>query len=669
MALGISAPGALGATHAENPQVPPSYGGIAAQLGGATGGEMTPVNPNVNGGAPPFDPNAGGGERTPQNPNMFGTPPGGSTPTLNPNDFGNRTPQNPNAGGGIGAELAGLGPNGGFLGGEPQNPNVYGGAPPFNPNEGNGNRTPQDPNAGGGYQQQVIGAINQYQKQGIGDPTNPEAGRGFLGGQVGNPYGGGDPVSPNVNGGGQVPTYPGAAAGSTSFNPSNAQNADGSWSYNGESQNPAMATNAKTESEAQAAWFKNNPGFAQYAGAGASGGNLTGQGGNSGGTGATGTGSPAGQSTAQQINGTAPAPYNAFGGTPSVTPTYGNATGYNAATGAATGMNAASQGYTGASAAQQGYAGATGVSQNYQDARAAMVDPNQNQAYLQQFEGAVGAGLNPMFQQQDQALQDQMAARGISSSGAAQYLSNNLMGQQAGAYANAIQPMIGQAAGYTHQDIAANQGNRQATNFANQNAANTASGANSGYAQQANLFTAGNNQRAIDANSGYIQQANLFNAGNATTAQGANAGYQQQANQFNANAGNTFGMANMNAQNQANQYNATAGNEASFANAGIANNAAAQNAGYYQHGMDANYASYNNYLTQLLNSGVGMDNAKMTAYLNSFGPNSGVTSGINQGMGGAQNVFGTTYQTTLNNQQQQQQGMANAAAKAAAAGG
>jgi len=597
-------PDMRGATQAENPQVPPSYGGIAAQLGGATGGEMTPVNPNVNGGAPPFDPNAGGGERTPQNPNMFGTPPGGSTPTLNPNDFGNRTPQ--------------------------------------------------DPNAGGGYQQQVIGAINQYQKQGIGDPTNPEAGRGFLGGQFGNPYGGGDPVSPNVNGGGQVPTYPGAAAGSTSFNPSNAQNADGSWSYNGESQNPAMATNAKTESEAQAAWFKNNPGFAQYAGAGASGGNLTGQGGNSGGTGATGTGSPAGQSTAQQINGTAPAPYNAFGGTPSVTPTYGNATGYNAATGAATGMNAASQGYTGASAAQQGYAGATGVSQNYQDARAAMVDPNQNQAYLQQFEGAVGAGLNPMFQQQDQALQDQMAARGISSSGAAQYLSNNLMGQQAGAYANAIQPMIGQEAGYTQQDIAANQGNRQATNFANQNAANTASGANSGYAQQANLFTAGNNQRAIDANSGYIQQANLFNAGNATTAQGANAGYQQQANQFNANAGNTFGMANMNAQNQANQYNATAGNEASFANAGIANNAAAQNAGYYQHGMDANYASYNNYLTQLLNSGVGMDNAKMTAYLNSFGPNSGVTSGINQGMGSAQDVFGKTYQTTLNNQQQQQ---------------
>ena len=510
-------------------------------------------------------------------------------------------------------------------------------APAFNPDM-LGTMTPEGPTSYGGIADQMGGGGN-----GSLVSTNPERFDPNL--QLAPPTGAGQNGPP--------PTPPPGYA----WHPSWSQDAQGQYNFNGDSEQSSIASGFYgSKQSAEDAWMKDNQGFKDFQGRE---GNAPtfGQNGYSmanNANAATGQGSPAGQSTAQQINGTAPAPYNAFGGTPSVTPTYGNATGYNATTGAATGMNAASQGYTGANAAQQGYAGATGVSQNYQDARAAMVDPNQNQAYLQQFEGAVGAGLNPMFQQQDQALQDQMAARGISSSGAAQYLSNNLMGQQAGAYANAIQPMIGQEAGYTQQDISANQGNRQATNFANQNAANTASGANSAYAQQANLFTAGNNQRAIDANAGYIQQANLFNAGNATTAQGANAGYQQQANQFNANAGNTFGMANMNAQNQANQYNATAGNEASFANAGIANNAAAQNAGYYQHGMDANYASYNNYLTQLLNSGVGMDNAKMTAYLNSFGPNSGVTSGINQGMGGAQNVFGTTYQTTLNNQQQQQ---------------
>lgn len=88
----------------------------------------------------------------------------------------------------------------------------------------------------------------------------------------------------------------------------------------------------------------------------------------------------------------------------------------------------------------------------------AYANPNQTNAYMQQYEQLVAQGLAPQFAEQQQQLQDSSAARGISSSGAAGYLQSDLLGQQAAAYAQGISPIVQQGYGYTQQDILANQG-------------------------------------------------------------------------------------------------------------------------------------------------------------------------------------------------------------------
>jgi hypothetical protein len=151
------------------------------------------------------------------------------------------------------------------------------------------------------------------------------------------------------------------------------------------------------------------------------------------------TGSNPGSSTAGQ-NGTAPLPINAFGATPSVTPSY---------------------------------------------ASAATVDPNQQYGYLQAEENANAQSLQPTFQAQDQTNQDQLAARGISSSGSAQELTNQLYQGQGATLAGMNAPAIAQQAGYTQGDITQNQSNEQAVNLANAGAGNIASATNAGYYDQA----------------------------------------------------------------------------------------------------------------------------------------------------------------------------------------
>lgn len=86
------------------------------------------------------------------------------------------------------------------------------------------------------------------------------------------------------------------------------------------------------------------------------------------------------------------------------------------------------------------------------------VNPQQSQQYMQQYEQMVAQGLAPEFAQQQQQLQDSSAARGISSSGAAGQLQSDLLGQQAAAYAQGIQPIISQGYGYSQQDLMANMG-------------------------------------------------------------------------------------------------------------------------------------------------------------------------------------------------------------------
>lgn len=146
-------------------------------------------------------------------------------------------------------------------------------------------------------------------------------------------------------------------------------------------------------------------------------------------------------------SGTAPAPLQSFGPLASVTPTY---------------------------------------------ASAATVDPNQQYGYLQAQEQANAASLQPTFAQQDQTNEDQLKARGISSSGAAADLTNQLYGEQAATLAGMNAPAIGQQAGYTQGDITQNQANEQAVNLTNAGYGNAATAANAGYYNQAQTGNASN---------------------------------------------------------------------------------------------------------------------------------------------------------------------------------
>lgn len=94
-----------------------------------------------------------------------------------------------------------------------------------------------------------------------------------------------------------------------------------------------------------------------------------------------------------------------------------------------------------------------------------------------------------------------------------------------------------------------------------------------------------------------------------------------------------------------------------------ANQAATQNAGYYNADRTSNYDAYNQYLQNLYGSGANQQNSLLTAYLNSFGANSGVSNVASQGLAGTQNA----YSNTLGNAQQQ--ASQNAQTAAAAFGG
>jgi hypothetical protein len=200
-------------------------------------------------------------------------------------------------------------------------------------------------------------------------------------------------------------------------------------------------------------------------------------------------------------------------------------------------------GVTGVSPAGiQSFAATPQVAPTY--ATAATVNPQQSQQYLDQYEGVVQSALAPTFAQQDEDLQTSLAARGISSSGAAAQLQTQLQGQQAAAVASADEPLISAEAGYSQADIAANQANEQAVNTGNAGASNTADLANA-----------------------ELQQGDITD----------------------------------------------------------------------------NFQAYNNYVNELFGAGVNDQSALETAYLNSYGPSTGVESGYTESLGGEDTVFGSTY--------------------------
>lgn len=161
----------------------------------------------------------------------------------------------------------------------------------------------------------------------------------------------------------------------------------------------------------------------------------------------------------QGINATAPYGYQAFGNIPSVNATYWNA---------------------------------------------AQANPFQQQQYLDYYNSLVTKGLQPFFNQQLLQSSQNLAARGITDSSAANYEQNTLRGQQAGQVAQQEAPMVSQAFGYTQQDIMANQQAQNMANAANAAAANQATNTNAAYYNDA---VRGN----MDAYNAYVQS--LFGAG------------------------------------------------------------------------------------------------------------------------------------------------------------
>lgn len=212
----------------------------------------------------------------------------------------------------------------------------------------------------------------------------------------------------------------------------------------------------------------------------------------------------------------------------------------------------------------QQFGGTPNVDPTY--AQAASINPNSAQSYLNQYGSMLQKGMAPEFQQQRAALAQADAARGLSHSGSGAELETNLMGQQAGAYANAYAPMVSQAFGYQQQDLT------------------------------------------------------------------GNAGYKQQAN-----------LANQQASNDANVLNANFYNQDRYTNAG----------------------AYNQFQNELFGQGASLYGSDTSAYLNSFGPSTGVTNAMNSALQGQQSAYASVYGQASAAQAQQEQ----AAMMAAAAGG
>ena len=190
----------------------------------------------------------------------------------------------------------------------------------------------------------------------------------------------------------------------------------------------------------------------------------------------------------QNVNATAPAPYQQFGNIPQIDPSY-----YSA-------VNAS---------------------------------PFQQQKYLSQYDKMYAAGLQPTFNQQDLAQSQDLASRGITDSSAASQTMGDLYAQQGGQIAQGEAPMVQQAFGQTQQDILANQAAQNQASATNAGASNAAAAANAGYYNQAVT----GNENAYNS-----YQSALFGAGAGQN----NALLSAYLNSFGPNTGVTNAMGNEN---------------------------------------------------------------------------------------------------------------------------
>lgn len=88
-------------------------------------------------------------------------------------------------------------------------------------------------------------------------------------------------------------------------------------------------------------------------------------------------------------------------------------------------------------------------------------------------------------------------------------------------------------------------------------------------------------------------------------------------------------------------------------NAGFGNEAAVYNANAYTGAVNKNFDSYNAFLNELFGAGVTNQNALEGSYLNSFGPQTGVTNAMENAGSNQMGIYGQVYNEV--NQAQQQQ--------------
>lgn len=148
--------------------------------------------------------------------------------------------------------------------------------------------------------------------------------------------------------------------------------------------------------------------------------------------------------------------------------------------------------------------------------------------------------------------------------------------------------------------------------------------------------------------------------------QGMQPYFQQQQQQLNADLrargiqdsgaagyleGNLLGQQGAQVEQGALRY----GTEGALSNQQAANQAAYFNAGQYANATQQNFDAYNNYLQQLLGLGGGELGGLQSAYLNSFGPNTGVQSGFGSVLSGTGKTYGDVYSGAQQAQAQQMQ--------------
>jgi hypothetical protein len=125
---------------------------------------------------------------------------------------------------------------------------------------------------------------------------------------------------------------------------------------------------------------------------------------------------------------------------------------------------------------------------------------------------------------------------------------------------------------------------------------------------------------------------------------------QQQSGLANQQADIATGEYNSSQQQQNNQYNAGLTEQNNQYNAGVGNTAAQENANYYASALGTNESNYNNYLATLENQGYNTSNEELGAYLNSYLPNSGVTSTITGAQQAGSNAYNGAYGAQVSGQ-------------------